>query len=292
MKKSVLIFAMSMILICQIGQIQAAEIWCDSREDKEYAERLGLPPTEKPYCSVMYLKGQIVPGDFAAFKSKLRANEPYVALVGLFSPGGDIQEALKIGALIRERMLTTLTGFRAGDRNVFLSGVCTENCHCASACFFIWSAGIERSGNALIVHRPHNISGTFGRKRAAAASSEYTALLGSVGNYLLQMDVPAAIIADMNAISSNNASYVPRQQIETYLEGYVPGIHEWLITDCGALSQQEDDDWDKLAMKGSNRTSSDEAYYNLINQKRDTIRLCQFRKIARERMRLVKDSPL
>ena len=63
------------------------------------------------------------------------------------------------------------------------------------------------------------------------------------------MDVPPTIIVDMNAISSNNASYIPEQQIKTYLKGYVPSILNGSLQIAALLSQQEDDDWGALTMK-------------------------------------------
>jgi hypothetical protein len=96
-------------------------------------------------------------------------------------------------------------------------------------------------------------------------------LLGVVSNYLLRMDVPLGIIADMMS------------------------IQEWLIAECGAMTRQEDDDWRQLDLKKyvyKNIETLEEAYLNILKEKRVTISKCEYRKLSRERMRLVKDSPL
>jgi hypothetical protein len=301
------VVAALLLLFEKTTEIQAAEISCPGGTiepgslNKVVVERFGLPQPTKPICSYVLLKGEIVAGDFEAFRSMLQQTEPYVHTIALLSPGGDVADSLKIGHLIRERMLETEAPFRVGDNNRLygINGqtLCTgDQCYCASACFFIWSAGIKRHGDAIIVHRPRDVSGSFGRKQAARASAEYNALLDKVSNYLLQMDVPAPIVAYMNSISWNNALYIPEEQITSHLDGYVPSVHEWLIADCGATSKQEDDDWEQLtAKRGFYKMAlspSEQAYLDLLNHKGDKIRECNSQKILRERIRLTNESPL
>jgi hypothetical protein len=53
------------------------------------------------------------------------------------------------------------------------------------------------------------------------------------------MNVPPAIISYMNTIPSNKGSYIPEHDVERYLNGYAPGIHEGLISDCGDTNEED-----------------------------------------------------
>lgn len=80
---------------------------------------------EKP--AMIYLSGDIVPGDETKFAAIAAANSN--AVLVLNSPGGSLKPALEIGKVTRLRGYTTV---------VYKDGVC------ASACALIWTAGTHR----------------------------------------------------------------------------------------------------------------------------------------------------
>jgi len=87
----------------------------------------------------------------------------------LASPGGDVLEAMKIGRLIRALKLQTIIPSKDGEPQQFgangehRSQRPSVNYICASACFFIFVAGIKReldisfsaSEPLLGIHRPY-----------------------------------------------------------------------------------------------------------------------------------------
>lgn len=90
---------------------------------------------------VLSLTGTIDPGSAARFAEEIAARGEYVETVLLDSPGGSVEDALLIGALIREKAMTT---------RVVSGGLC------ASSCPVIFAAGAERQAGrdaAIGVHQ-------------------------------------------------------------------------------------------------------------------------------------------
>jgi hypothetical protein len=85
----------------------------------------------------------------------------------LLSPGGSISEAIEIGRLVQRNLISTMAPVSLGATKVLFTpagsvmpkedpAYCKgPDCICASACFLIWVGGIERSGNAIGLHRPY-----------------------------------------------------------------------------------------------------------------------------------------
>ena len=69
-----------------------------------------FPSGRRPSCATCLealLKGEIVSGDFNKVISLVRANHPFLDRLLLWSPGGSVEEAMKIGRLVRKAMLVT-----------------------------------------------------------------------------------------------------------------------------------------------------------------------------------------
>jgi hypothetical protein len=122
------------------------------------------------------LEGNIEPGDYDKLRSvlgEMRVNQFYLGSPSannfyLASPGGDLGEAMKIGRLVRALKLHTIVPSRWSDPRTLEVTVAERklknpktNYMCASACFFIFVAGIERTadspfGDAILgIHRPY-----------------------------------------------------------------------------------------------------------------------------------------
>jgi hypothetical protein len=81
-------------------------------------------------CSrIIFVTGEIVKGDANHFKRLIKAEKIERAVVMLYSPGGALDDAITIGAVIHESGFVTFVG---------------DNGECASACADIWLAGRVR----------------------------------------------------------------------------------------------------------------------------------------------------
>jgi hypothetical protein len=93
----------------------AAEIICDAwgpvatHVDPARAAELypsgRLPNPDS--CRAILLKGTILPGDGDRFAKILRQSHPFLDRVLLWSPGGSVEDAMKIGRLIRKGLIET-----------------------------------------------------------------------------------------------------------------------------------------------------------------------------------------
>lgn len=123
----------------------------------------------------LLLTGAIDPGAADRFAEEVAKRGEYIKTVVLFSPGGSVDDALRIGRLIRDRGFHTEV--EAGS-------------YCASSCPLIFAAGLERvagEGAAIGVHQVTTspavgISPNRGMESAQRASAECQ-------RYLLEMGV-------------------------------------------------------------------------------------------------------
>lgn len=90
--------------------------------------------------------GTIVPGTAEAFAAEIEKRGDYVRTVVLHSPGGSVQDALRMGRLIREKKFGT---------EVETAG------YCASSCPLVFAAGTERRAGekaAIGVHQVFTVT--------------------------------------------------------------------------------------------------------------------------------------
>lgn len=209
-------FFISMILCWISSSVRAAEISC---------------PYGKSACLVPSLNGQIYKGDYDKVAAFLRARHPTVGDFFLNSPGGDVDEALKIGRLFRKYSITTTTSSRRDDGSFSSPDPwCrNQNCICASACALIWLGGVYRDGTVGL-HRPRTNDPMFKGLSPADASTMYRRVLERVETYLNEMEVPKSIIESMITTSSSDVRWVDSSD-----EGLdqPPSIAEWVDASCG-----------------------------------------------------------
>jgi hypothetical protein len=191
-------------------------------------------------CDEVLIKGEITLGDSKKFADFIQLHQPFVERVLLWSAGGSVSEALSIGRLVRKAMLETkaphetylppsgngtLEGF-AGHLNICRG----QTCHCASACFLIWAAGIKRSGNAIGLHRPSIHSAEFADLSPERAVGLYRLLIKNIDEYLTQMEVPRRYIEAMIDASSTGIRWLDFDEGKSMED--VPSISEWLNAAC------------------------------------------------------------
>jgi hypothetical protein len=163
------------------------------------------------------LDGQILKGDYEKVVTFLRAHLPYLDDFFLNSPGGDVEEALKIGRLFRKQLIGTSS---AED--------------CASSCALIWFGGIHRTGRAGL-HRPYRTDPMFKALSPADASTAYRQVVERITTYLDEMEVPKSIIETMVATSSSDVHWV---YAGTDKLDRPPSIAEWEDATCGPDREQ------------------------------------------------------
>jgi hypothetical protein len=241
------------------GTSNAAEITClkkyggnltlDTAEKRALALKLysGHIPTAET-CTEVLIKGTIIAGDSVKFAQIVKQSHPFLNRILLWSSGGSVEEAMKIGRLVRKGLIDTkapyhLNEWPAGYGRLFPDttrpDVCANNtdCHCASACFLIWVGGVDREGDLLGLHRPSARSTTFASMPPDRAAVYYRELLAEVAKYLTDMEVAPRFTEIMTDTSSRDIRWLTFD--EAYGMSKAPSIAEWLASTCGALSKSE-----------------------------------------------------
>jgi hypothetical protein len=221
---------------------------------------------------------------------------------------------MKIGRLIRKGLIETqapsgdeyyyidpATGSlekRPGRRSFWLSRAVTSdcegyNCHCASACFLIWAAGIERTGNVLGLHRPTIEATAFAKLPPDRAGVLYRQLLSDIGRYLAEMEIPSRFIEIMTSTSSKDLRWLTGKEAAS-MEDRPPSIAEWLASSCGAMTKSEKDMFDSWAAYRPPpfpRSQRDQRLQDQLQKKSRQIHDCETKKIelARDGIKEVSD---
>ena len=200
------------------------------------------------YVGAMRIEGEIEIGDAKKFYDAVNKTPTtsMISKVQLFSSGGNVYEAMKLGMMVRHLMMETVVPSKSGygvpepwwghddDRLEDES-----NNTCDSACFFIYVGGVVRTGSWLRVHRP-TLTQIIGAKIDYGTSSKVANKANDdIGRYLRQMQVPAMVQDIMNSTPSYELKVLDDEIVKT-LE-LSPSYEEWLVSKCGAnyLSQNE-----------------------------------------------------
>jgi hypothetical protein len=197
---------------------------------------------------VTKIEGEIEPGDALKFLRLYKYYGPFLASeVLLFSPGGDFEESIKIGKLIRRFRLETTAPDRrdlpAPDHpkgwsttKHWISPASADNSMCASACVLIYAGGAKRRGDALILHRPY-----VPRETADTLSdveyerTENQAML-TARKYLDEMGMPEYYV-DKLVMTSSHEGYLPSEGdlLDHPLVEIPPAIQEIILSKCDNL---------------------------------------------------------
>jgi hypothetical protein len=293
----------------------AADIICDAygpgvtRADPARVAKLypsgRLPSPDS--CRNILLKGTILPGDGDKFAKILRQSHPFLYSVSLWSPGGSVEDAIKIGRLIRKGLIETEAPWRHnaplyidpatgsvdhqpgwGDltSNLGRTPVCMgRKCHCASACFLIWAAGVERTGSVLGLHRPTIEATAFAKMPPDRAGVLYRQLLSEIGRYLAEMEVPRQFIEIMTNTSSKDVRWLTYEEAES-IEERPPSIAEWVASSCGAMTKSEKDTMLKITVDiayPKNVSRQDRMLLEQLEEKQRQIERCASDKVQKAR---------
>lgn len=141
--------------------------------------------------TIIALNGDIANGNAGAVEALIKAANDggrLISAIRLDSPGGSLTEAIQLADLIRRAKLPTIVA--AGSR-------------CASACFIVFAAGIEKFASYDAAIGVHGASDKFGHEsaRTEAATLAMARIAGTYG-------VPSRVTGQMIATSAQSISWL------------------------------------------------------------------------------------
>ncbi|HSC83837.1 MAG TPA: hypothetical protein VLC30_09505 [Pseudomonas sp.] len=142
---------------------------------------------------------QIAPGDYEALLKGLRQNPGKFAkkIVVLDSIGGSIQEAIRMGRLLRE------TGFDV---------LVPSNSVCQGTCVYLLAAGRDKTVHGYVgLHRPYYPDGDSALAAQASSAARY-----SPTAYLRDMNIPASLAEEMSRIDPQHMRVLSPQELARY----------------------------------------------------------------------------
>lgn len=164
-----------------------------------------LDPNEPKSDGAILMTGEVKKGDlevlrrFAA-KDKHRFHSRTIVLA---SQGGDLLEATRIGLFLRKTYMEVFVNPEIG--------------RCASACFFIYVAAVQRDSMVpgLGIHRPYFSSSEFERTPLNEVEQKHRQLMQSVKSYLEEQQVPSKLIEKMFSLASSEIYWLTYDDIRS-----------------------------------------------------------------------------
>ena len=152
--------------------------------------------------------------------------------MNLDSPGGELEEALKIGRIIRGMNLHTFVADKSGKAR------------CDSACFFLWAGGIYRVGYPSI-HRPYLPDSGFSNLNMKQTEKIYEVYAEEIDQFLeelsLKKHLPPEFISVMMSTRPDEVFSMRKFKNETpsLFSKYEPHIEQYFLDKCGSLSNTD-----------------------------------------------------
>lgn len=143
-----------------------------------------------------------------------------------------------------------------------------SNCICASACFLVYAAGVDRTGSYLALHRPYLPKETASRFSDVEREAAQRRVMAKVREYLQNMDVDQFFIDKMISNSSQDAYFVTGDDTSTYhLWTTVPFIEEIVLTECNIITSREMNILGSIGRKGVQATPEELYLKDQLNAK-------------------------
>lgn len=231
------------------------------------------------------LEGTIEAGDYAKVEAFFEANP--VRSVYLASPGGNLIDAIKIGRLIRALELETIVpnDTRSDLRETMAArhklNDAKANYMCASACFFLFVAGVKRTVDfigepVLDTHRPFLSDSDLRSLSDTQAIASANKIREVVENYLKEMSVPTKYAELMFSVPRDKVRRITATEFEADLEGFIPELRDWMNAKCDTRSDAERAMWEEIKNKPSSRmTAAEKSISEMIMKKMTEMDLCQ-----------------
>jgi len=272
------------VLLCLPGNVTAADVRALIHNTGSYR--------------AIIIEGEIEQGDFDKFIKIVRDNQGLICCVSIFSPGGDFNEAMKIGRAMRALELSSMVPMRdpsgkafCEDDDVLGQPKEPKNCTCASAGFFIHIGAVHRGGTFVAVHRPYLDKAQFSKLSQDQAKKEFESLQKRARDYMQEMGVPKHIQEEILGIPSDRALVLDEKTVKTYFWGDLPYRHEWLEAKCSRMSDQERLRWENYGQKlnavnwNLERLSAQEAAdFQMLGQKKQEESNCEIPLLKQSRI--------
>lgn len=189
-------------------------------------------------CEI-HLEGPIVKGDADKVLGFVRDppnRQNIIAHLVLDSPGGEVEEAMRLAEVVRMALITTANWglFKNGNRQPFDLDRMSP---CVSACALVWLAGPERvlkfgrHNRALGLHRPYFSKERYASESPSQLSRKQAEVMLRVREFLASEGMPASVVDAMMNRSSREIYWVPRKEYEA-IGKYPAWFEEVLIAKC------------------------------------------------------------
>jgi hypothetical protein len=211
---------------------------------------LGAAPSkalEEPKIAggVLVLEGKIDAGDCNTLRKFLSDKSTFDKISGgvfLASPGGNLQEAAKIGSLIRSLGLSTSapsgppTGRKLGESRIRPENLRDPNDYlCTSACFLLFVAGIYRDLNwsgRLGIHRPTSLTINLKKPSESQQALFDERAHRAVEAYLRAMNVRIKYLDLMFSTPSSDVRWITQDELDADLQGFIPELRDEAAARC------------------------------------------------------------
>ncbi len=233
----------------------------------------------------MVLEGEIEAGDSEKFKSFIDKNQS--KSVYLASPGGNVAEAIEIGHIARALKLETIIPAQASSefrsRSIDILKKVADRHHiknreanymCASACFFIFVAGIHRIKEEFFeepilgVHRPFMTDSDLRKLSANQAIASANQLRKVVESYLKEMSVPMKYADLMFSVPKAQVRWIGSADFQSDLEGFIPELKDWMDAQCDKRTDAEKVMWEAIKDKsGTEKTVAEKKLGEMLGKK-------------------------
>lgn len=179
-----------------------------------------------PGVPIIYMSGEIAAGDREKLLSLLSSKAKNAVMATDFwlnSPGGNLREAMRIGAVVEELGYVAIVPIGAT---------------CASACFFIWTSASGRlAPGDVVIHRPY-----FDMRQSPQSATRFEEHYRAAGEdarrYLAQRNVPADLIELMLSFSSVEG-HVLSERDKRRIGPMSTARMEYMIQNCGFPSARK-----------------------------------------------------
>lgn len=163
-----------------------------------------IDPNKPEKINAIILKGEIRKGDYELLLRFARKDRQrfHSKMVVLASQGGDLLEAIRIGVFLRKTYMDVFVNPKIG--------------RCASACFLIYVAAVERDAvvPGLGIHRPTFAASEVEHLPLPEAERKHRELMQAVRSYLEDQQVPAYLIEKMFSLASTEIYWLTWEDLD------------------------------------------------------------------------------
>jgi hypothetical protein len=183
---------------------------------------------------------------------QLRAGR-LIGNVNIYSQGGDVDSAMRIGEEIR--LLDAST--QAPNAPITINGkpecyfgnfesrqkVEGGSCRCASACFIVWAGGVGRAGSYIGVHTFKFEKDFYKGLSMKEARKLYEAAMVREQQYFQRMGVPESVVNNSFLVGSDSLRYLEHTELQS-MRNPPAYVGEMITARCPKYTAGEDAPYD------------------------------------------------